>query len=184
MSWPELLPSYCWNGAQKVVIFFGYTRRPHCKYFTEATPGDTAYHLPIVAVQHQHFHTAGAVHSITCIIYCTLHTRTQRQEPNSRVSHLSASCSDIQSVYGVREIAAAGCLVDHHTAISRTGMFSEQTKVPFVSHRHGQPSNHFVPIPSKNFWGTVSNPSHEIHYFLDSQVNFKSCCKPYSATKP
>lgn len=184
MSWRELVPSYHWNGVQKVLIYFGYTRRPHFKHFTKATSGDTVYHLPIANVQHQHFHTAGAVHNITCIIYCTLHTTTQGQEQNSRVSHLSASCPDIQSVYGVGDIAAAVCLADHHTAISHIGKFLEQAKTPFGSHRHGQPSNHFVLLHNKKFWGTVSNPSHEIHYFLESQVNFKSCCKPYSATKP
>lgn len=86
--WSELVPGYHWNGVQKAVVYFGYTRQPHFKYFTKTTSGNIVYHVLTAAVLQQHFCTAEAVDGVASIVQHSRHTRTQRQEPNSRVSRL------------------------------------------------------------------------------------------------
>lgn len=98
-------------------------------------------------ILHQHFYRAEAVDGITGIMYNSLHTTTRRQGPNSRLSHLSASCPDMQSVYRLRSERNRSCRMtnSHLAVISHLGELSEYTGMSFVTHRHGQSSNHLVP---------------------------------------
>lgn len=75
---------------------------------------------------------------VVSIVHHSHHTRTKRQEPNSRLFYLPpALLSNMLTVHGVGEKAAAGCLASHLDVMSHLGKLSEQTGMPFALHRHG-----------------------------------------------